>query len=43
MQKAAEPGQVLARMLTFAIRRVAIDHRWRRWPSMRALVAQIDP
>ena len=43
MQEAAEAGQVPARMLAFAIRRVAIEHGRRRWPSMRPLVAQADP
>ncbi len=43
MQEAAEAGQMPARMLPFAIRRVAIEHGRRRRPSTGPLVAQIDP
>ena len=43
MQEAAKAGQVPARMLAFAIRRVAIEHGRRRRPSTGPLVAQVDP
>ncbi len=43
MQEAAEAGQMPARMLAFAIPRVAIEYGRRRRPGMRPLVAQVDP
>jgi hypothetical protein len=38
-----EAGELPARMLGLAIRRIAIDHRRRRPTPERALVAQVDP
>ena len=43
LQDAAEPGEVLPRMLAFAVRAVAIQHRRRGLPAERLVVAHIAP